>query len=190
MMNPGASIVPYNEQNSAAADAVESGGETGMLGAMIRRNRTLAVNVNRQKIEVREEVFAMEHSGQRDDLERELQESRRRIDEQGLVLDMRSQQLLNYTHEHAERSRVESERRLEEQIKNGILSSHNRIQEDVREQTQNLALQIQEQLCADRQRETGEMETRLTPSRHSGSMQWSWWRNEAELLSGRRMMML
>ncbi|KAG3082944.1 hypothetical protein PI124_g13285 [Phytophthora idaei] len=119
MMNPGASIVPYNEQNSAAADAVESGGETGMLGAMIRRNRTLAVNVSRQEIEVREEVFAMEHSGQRDDLERELQESRRRIDEQGLV---RSQQLLNYTHEHVERSRVESERRLEEQIKNGILS--------------------------------------------------------------------
>ncbi|KAG6942286.1 hypothetical protein JG688_00018213 [Phytophthora aleatoria] len=133
-----------------------------MLGAMIRRNRTLAVNVSRQEIEVREVVFAMEHSGQRDDLERELQESRRRIDEQGLVLDMRSQQLLNYTHEHAERSRVESERRLEEQIKNGILSSHNRIQEDVREQTQNLALQIQEQLCADRQRETGEMQTRLT----------------------------
>ncbi|KAG3019756.1 hypothetical protein PC120_g9718 [Phytophthora cactorum] len=72
----------------------------------------------------------MEHSALRDDLERELQESRRRIDEQGLVLYMRSQQLLNYTHEHVERSRVESERRLEEQIKNGILSSHNRIQED------------------------------------------------------------
>ncbi|KAG2763773.1 hypothetical protein PC129_g22161 [Phytophthora cactorum] len=36
MMNPGASIVPHNEQKSAAAEAVESGGETGMLGAMIR----------------------------------------------------------------------------------------------------------------------------------------------------------
>ncbi|KAG3135192.1 hypothetical protein PI126_g18357 [Phytophthora idaei] len=110
----------------------------------------------------------MEHRAQRNDLERKLQESRRRIDAKGLVLDMRSQQLLNYTHEHVDRSRVESERRLEEQIKNGILASHNRIQEAVREQTQNLALQIQEQLCGDRQREAGEMETLLTRQ----SVQW------------------
>ncbi|KAG7376642.1 hypothetical protein PHYPSEUDO_013016 [Phytophthora pseudosyringae] len=95
-MNSDAHIVSYSNHNVVAIETVNSGDEHKRPGAaVLRRNRLLAVTGSDQELTLQEEVIMMENSFQRERLEHEVWESRCRIDEQGLVLDTRSQQLLN-----------------------------------------------------------------------------------------------
>jgi hypothetical protein len=160
-MNPDAFIVPYSNQVESVDTAKSSDESKIPRGAMLRRSRLLAVTGHDQELALQEEVVLVENSFQRERLEHELWESRRRIEEQGLVLDTRSQQLLNYTREHVEQSRAESERRIEAFMEDKIQVSHGNIQDDIRQHTHNLALQIQEQLCAERQHDVEDIEMRL-----------------------------
>ncbi|KAL3659671.1 hypothetical protein V7S43_015346 [Phytophthora oleae] len=164
-MDNAATIVPYNKYGCGSAGIAVSGDESsehGVEGTLVRRNRLLAVTGNHQEFSLHEEVVLMENNLHRERLEHEMWESRRRIDEQGAALEHRSQQLLNDTHDHVEQSRAESERRIEAYMEDKINASKDNIQDNIREQTQTLAHQIQGQLYAERQNEVNGMEMRFT----------------------------
>ncbi|EGZ25482.1 hypothetical protein PHYSODRAFT_326492 [Phytophthora sojae] len=115
MQHSYAPLVSYTSELHDDDQALQSGNPphaAGLNGAVVRRNRSISIKDQQKHLSVQEELVLVDGSIERQAMELQLQEARRRTEEQTLVLDMRTQQLLNYTHEHVSQTRQESERRM------------------------------------------------------------------------------
>ncbi|KAG7375707.1 hypothetical protein PHYPSEUDO_015470 [Phytophthora pseudosyringae] len=133
-MLPHASLVPYSPEVPAEGlvlQDISGPSAVDLSGTVLRRNRSVSINNRQLQHSMQEEVILVNDGIERRDVEVQLQKTKRRTEEHSLALDMRTQQLLNYTHEHVSQNRQETERRMGEQLQEGIQASQTRLNDEL-----------------------------------------------------------